>query len=143
MNILTTLQRGLLALTLATGFAGAAVTGVYAGGGGPRPDLIVQQTSPAPDGNDRIVISNIGPGYAPTFRVAVLAGADTFSFWVGGLQAHRHLTYTLPAFDCGQPIAVIVDADQQTNDVNYANNGTGFTASCPIDPGANLVPANG
>jgi hypothetical protein len=162
-------HRTLLTVILATGLAATAVTAAQAGPGPTRPpapttrtpapslpfipidpsvvkllypDLTVEHVLPDASGREAIVVGNIGHGAAGPFRVAVLAGANSYSIPMSGLDAGQYEYIRLEPFDCKEPVAVIVDADKQTGDTDYANNGTGFTAGCPIDGGSHNIPVD-
>jgi hypothetical protein len=94
----------------------------------------VQHATADAGGHERIIVGNIGIANAGPFRVAVLAGAYSYSIMVPGM----HSSITLKALPCGQPAAVILDTDRQTGDNNYGNNSTGSKVGYPIDPGADL-----
>jgi hypothetical protein len=98
----------------------------------------VQHATADAGGHERTIVGNIGIANAGPFRVAVLAGAYSYSIMVPGLEQGMHSSITLKALPCGQPVAVILDMDKQTGDSNYGNNSTGFKPGCPIDPGADL-----
>ena len=86
-------------------------------------------------GNDRILVANHSTFASGPFRVAVLAGAQSFSIEVANLGGRAFRYFSLPNLDCTQPVAVIVDIDKQTGDPNFANNSIGFDAGCKIDDG--------
>lgn len=98
------------------------------------PDLIVNRIDPDWKlGRDRIEVRNQGKLNAGKFRVAVLAGAHSYSFSLPGMAAGAGHIHTLPALPCKQPIAVLVDVDHEVTELLENNNGTGFQGSCPID----------
>jgi hypothetical protein len=97
------------------------------------PDLTVVRYGYDDQGNDRILVSNLGQGDAAPFRIAVLADAQSFSIYSGALGAGKHEYFSIPGMSCGQGVVVLVDIDRQTGDSNYDNNYISYYASCQID----------
>lgn len=108
----------------------------------PLADLTVSRASPDAAGEDRFTVANIGIADAGPFRIAVAAGAQSFSINATGLAAGQQITYTIPGLSCGQAALVTVDADNQVQESNKQNNEMGFSASCAIDTGAQGVPGS-
>lgn len=75
-------------------------------------------------------VQNTGIWDAGPFRVAVLAGAQSYSIDVPGLAAGGEQTYWLTSVDYGAPVAVLVDADHQVSESNELNNSIGFDNTC-------------
>src|SRR5690242_8362293 len=107
MKIRTIAARALLSLSLATGLVGAVATAAPAvSHANPVVDLGVMRLSSV-SGHERIRVSNFTfGGPSASFRIAVLAGADSYSIYSGPIAGGTTRDFTLHALDCGQPVAI-------------------------------------
>ncbi len=91
----------------------------------PRPDLHIRRLDlPVGNGPTEVVVHNRGHGDAPSFRVSGRrAGVDAVKP-VLGLPAGEQTTVALPLGACapGQAVTVTLDADDQVDESNDANN---------------------
>jgi hypothetical protein len=87
----------------------------------------------AVNGHLRITVKNSGATSANNFRIAVLAGADSYSITNVTVGAGQSKQFALSdtIFECGRPIAILVDVDHQVDESVENNNGTGFNSPCP------------
>lgn len=131
------------------GFVSSAPSGPL-GSLGPKPDLIGEYVY---FGNAyRVQVRNIGRAdlpYGSPFRVAVIAGAGSFSrYYSYGLLATdregvggESYNFPIPDSLCGQPVTVVVDIDGQVDESNERNNALSFVGGCTIDYGSAGVSA--
>ncbi len=78
------------------------------------------------------VVANIGQIGAGAFRVAVLAGAESYSIYESGMGAGAYTWYPAPPLVCGQAITVIADVDNVVAESNENNNAVGFFGWCGL-----------
>ena len=106
-----------------------------------KPDLLPLQGGLDWHGSDRIEIRNQGGLSAGAFRVAVLAGAESYSFNVAGLAAGTSTYESLRGkVSCGAIVVVLVDADHKIDELLENNNSTSFVAKCGYPHGPHYGP---
>jgi hypothetical protein len=94
------------------------------------------------NGKLRITVKNKGADDTGSYRIAVLAGADSYSIFAGPLAAGASKQFALSddVMGCNRPIAILVDVDHIVDESVENNNGTGFNTPCIIDDGPVKIP---
>jgi hypothetical protein len=93
------------------------------------PDLTVLRELPDAQGRERFTVLNQGSGHAGPFRIAVLAGAQSFPIETR-LCAGERMTFAIPGLECGQAVGVIADIRAQVRESDEGNNSINFFAGC-------------
>jgi hypothetical protein len=109
-----------------------------------KPDLTVAYLGPDPLGNLKFRVSNAGSANAGGFRVAILAGANSYGFDRAGLTKGASTDHVIPAgtVGCGQSFVIWVDPTHKVDEQNESNNTAAPTAPCLIDGGVNKIPVD-
>jgi CARDB len=108
-----------------------------------EPDLRVQYDGDV-NGHMRFTVRNAGFSGAGIFRIAVLAGPDSYGFDTWPLAAGASRQYTLPdsLMGCGRDIVILVDTQHEVDESNEMNNAVAFEAICAVDSGVEHQPVN-
>jgi hypothetical protein len=94
------------------------------------PDLTVRYDEQ--NNQQGFLVINDGQYAAPTFHVAVLAGAESSGFDVPGLAAGAWHFYPVEGLSCGQAVTVIVNPFNAVAETNYNNNAASFYGWCGL-----------
>ncbi len=75
-------------------------------------------------------VSNVGTGAAGSFPVAVLRGADSYSFTISSLAVGASQYYQLIDLRCAEPVTVVVNALSVLPEPNHTNNAVAIRGAC-------------